>query len=245
MIKFFRHIRQKLLAENRFRKYLIYAIGEIILVVIGILLALQINTWKEKQERIKSSNKALVELLKEVRTTKALIQKKNKTNLEAASIMKRYLEDSYINPNDSIKNRVVGYSFAYVPLQLSIPTIKREIGTSGIIIDEEELILELQEFQNLLFVVNQQRFYLDNYWDRNLITFLKEQGLMLSFVSKAGKIDRSVDGMERLYDSEKFKDLVAMEYFHVEAYAEKVTQLELVLRSIEKRLENLIHEYGD
>ncbi|MGD1948019.1 MAG: DUF6090 family protein [Croceivirga sp.] len=47
MIKFFRKIRQKLLAENRFSKYLLYAIGEIVLVVIGILIALQINTWNE------------------------------------------------------------------------------------------------------------------------------------------------------------------------------------------------------
>lgn len=45
MIKFFRRIRQKLLAENKFRKYLVYAIGEIILVVIGILIALSINNW--------------------------------------------------------------------------------------------------------------------------------------------------------------------------------------------------------
>lgn len=54
MIKFFRQIRQRLLSENRFSKYLIYAIGEIILVVIGILIALQINNWNEakKEHRI-------------------------------------------------------------------------------------------------------------------------------------------------------------------------------------------------
>ncbi len=45
MIKFFRHIRQNLLSEGKTRKYFKYAIGEIILVVIGILIALQINTW--------------------------------------------------------------------------------------------------------------------------------------------------------------------------------------------------------
>ncbi len=43
MFKFFRHIRKKLVAENKFSKYLLYAIGEIILVVIGILIALNIN----------------------------------------------------------------------------------------------------------------------------------------------------------------------------------------------------------
>ena len=47
MIKFFRHIRRRLLTENKFSKYLIYAIGEIVLVVIGILIALQINNKNE------------------------------------------------------------------------------------------------------------------------------------------------------------------------------------------------------
>jgi len=47
MIKFFRRIRRQLLSENKFGKYLTYAIGEIILVVIGILIALQVNNLNE------------------------------------------------------------------------------------------------------------------------------------------------------------------------------------------------------
>jgi len=50
MIKFFRKIRQRLLTENKFSKYLIYAVGEIILVVIGILIALSINNWNETRK---------------------------------------------------------------------------------------------------------------------------------------------------------------------------------------------------
>ncbi len=49
MIQLFRNIRQRLLAESKFSKYLLYAIGEIVLVVIGILIALQINTWNNIQ----------------------------------------------------------------------------------------------------------------------------------------------------------------------------------------------------
>ena len=49
MIKFFRKIRQKMLIENKFSKYLIYAIGEIILVVIGILIALELNNLHEQK----------------------------------------------------------------------------------------------------------------------------------------------------------------------------------------------------
>ena len=51
MIKFFRNIRQKAFSENKFGKYLTYAIGEIILVVIGILIALGINNWNENRKQ--------------------------------------------------------------------------------------------------------------------------------------------------------------------------------------------------
>ena len=50
MIKFFRKIRQNLLSEGKAQKYLKYAIGEIVLVVIGILIALQINNWNEERK---------------------------------------------------------------------------------------------------------------------------------------------------------------------------------------------------
>ncbi|MCK5400695.1 MAG: hypothetical protein KAJ28_03595 [Flavobacteriaceae bacterium] len=50
MIKFFRKIRQNLIMENKTSKYLKYAIGEILLVVIGILIALQINNWNEERK---------------------------------------------------------------------------------------------------------------------------------------------------------------------------------------------------
>ena len=62
MIKFFRTIRKSLLAEGKTGKYLKYAVGEIILVVIGILIALQINNWNEwRKERVLEIN-TLVEI---------------------------------------------------------------------------------------------------------------------------------------------------------------------------------------
>jgi len=63
MIKFFRKIRQRLLTENKFSKYLLYAIGEIVLVVIGILIALQINNWNNDRIERHSEASALNEIL--------------------------------------------------------------------------------------------------------------------------------------------------------------------------------------
>ena len=62
MIKFFRKIRQNLIMENKTSQYFKYAIGEIVLVVIGILIALQINNWNENRKieiKIKNSLVAL------------------------------------------------------------------------------------------------------------------------------------------------------------------------------------------
>ena len=64
MIKYFRRIRQRLLSENKFSKYLIYAIGEIILVVIGILIALSINNSNE----LRKTREAEKVYLKEIKS---------------------------------------------------------------------------------------------------------------------------------------------------------------------------------
>ncbi len=73
MIKFFRHIRQRLLTENKLSKYLIYAIGEIILVVIGILIALQINNWNEARKAYNNElqiySKLLIDLNDQFKST--------------------------------------------------------------------------------------------------------------------------------------------------------------------------------
>ncbi|MCK8481178.1 DUF6090 family protein [Psychroserpens algicola] len=74
MIKFFRRIRQSLLSENKFSKYLIYAVGEIILVVIGILIALQINNWNENRKLNLQEQTALNNIHRDFLKNKAILE---------------------------------------------------------------------------------------------------------------------------------------------------------------------------
>lgn len=74
MIKFFRKLRQKLLAENKFSKYLLYAIGEIILVVIGILIALQINNANTYRKETKTLHGYLRSIKNNVESDKQQIK---------------------------------------------------------------------------------------------------------------------------------------------------------------------------
>ena len=68
MIKFFRQIRKSLLQQNKTGKYFKYAIGEIVLVVIGILLALQINTWNTGKILLEKEKKHLFEIDRDLKT---------------------------------------------------------------------------------------------------------------------------------------------------------------------------------
>tara|TARA_R110000764_G_scaffold240046_1_gene341787 strand:+ start:69386 stop:69697 length:312 start_codon:yes stop_codon:yes gene_type:complete len=62
MIKFFRNIRKSLLNAGKTGKYLKYALGEIVLVVIGILIALQINNWNEDRKNARMEIQVLREI---------------------------------------------------------------------------------------------------------------------------------------------------------------------------------------
>jgi len=62
MITLLRKIRKGLVAEGRFSSYLLYALGEILLVVLGILIALQINNWNNIKQQQKLERKYLAEI---------------------------------------------------------------------------------------------------------------------------------------------------------------------------------------
>jgi len=75
MIKFFRKSRYELMNQNKTTKYFKYAIGEIVLVVIGILIALQINNWNENRKDSIQEHKYLERLVKENQLNQERFQK--------------------------------------------------------------------------------------------------------------------------------------------------------------------------
>jgi len=91
MLTFFKRIRRSLLSDNKHRKYLSYAIGEIILVVIGILIALQINNWNSErmdQENVKNFAKSLVDDLRgDINEIETRIIQVNKINRRIDSLI--------------------------------------------------------------------------------------------------------------------------------------------------------------
>ena len=115
MIKFFQHIRQRLLGENRFSKYLLYALGEIILVVIGILIALQINNWNEHKKQQAEEQRILKKLKIDVENDTlqliSHIQKSEKRIQLLESLMKTLSENNGTDILDFINDGInsIGY----------------------------------------------------------------------------------------------------------------------------------------
>jgi hypothetical protein len=97
MNKFFRKIRQSLLTQNKMSKYLLYAFGEIILVVIGILLALNINNRNQQ----KLNNDKITNILKE-------IQQDLVSDVERS----KEIFDSFIR-DDSIQDLILNNKYTY------------------------------------------------------------------------------------------------------------------------------------
>jgi len=98
MIKFFRNIRQSLIMENKTSKYFKYAIGEIVLVVIGILIALQINNWNELRKERKLEVVVLNDIKDNIIRNNVLIEEANKTideiNVSADSLASDVTSDT-------------------------------------------------------------------------------------------------------------------------------------------------------
>jgi len=97
MIKIFRNIRKTLLNEGKSLNYLKYAIGEIVLVVIGILIALQINIWNEERKSIEKANNLLVQVQKE------LLENINRLNVTIA----------YYRDKDSLLYKILNKKLSY------------------------------------------------------------------------------------------------------------------------------------
>ncbi len=111
MIKFFRKIREQLLIDNKTGKYLKYAIGEIVLVVIGILIALQINNWNEDRKNSVKEKQYLTsfknDLLINITELERVIEKSEFTSKHADTVLMIYQNEIRDVPLDKLIRQIM------------------------------------------------------------------------------------------------------------------------------------------
>ncbi|MCA0133801.1 DUF6090 family protein [Winogradskyella alexanderae] len=151
MIKFFRHIRKSLLSENKFSKYLIYAIGEIALVMIGILLALQVNNWNENRKAEEKELKLLIELKDDLIETKKDLMtdiERIPQLLNITNALYKSINEGKISETDPFK-LPQGYLLVY-PILYPKLSAYEAIQSEGIsIISNDKLRKEITDFYQL------------------------------------------------------------------------------------------------
>ncbi len=146
MIKFFRKIRQNLLMENKTGKYFKYAIGEIILVVIGILIAIQLNEWRNDSVNAKQKQKVLATLKTDFEVS--LTRLDTVYYHQEQSLLKfrksRDLIDSinYVTDNTVLKENLAhgGHGYSYNPIN---GALRSAISSGDIHLIENERLIEL------------------------------------------------------------------------------------------------------
>ena len=143
MIPFFRKIRKKMADDNKPIKYARYAIGEIILVVIGILIALQINTWNgerlEKKKEIKILNTLLDDLKRAEARSKTLIDREQKhLRLYELVLGEEEQHNMLLNhpKKDSIFHEIIFTLVSEVPVIYAYSDLKNN-GETGLISNKE------------------------------------------------------------------------------------------------------------
>lgn len=108
MLRFFRQIRKKLMEQNKTRTYLLYAVGEIALVMIGILLALQVNNWNQKQQLIEQEQEVISALYEEIDTNATILglcMEYIKRKIAVIDSMQNYVGPTYANLPDNTLHR--------------------------------------------------------------------------------------------------------------------------------------------
>ncbi|NEV94648.1 hypothetical protein G3567_10880 [Psychroflexus sp. YR1-1] len=211
MIKFFRKIRQELLTENKFSKYLLYAVGEITLVVIGILIALQINNSNElsKQNKLMETyqNSLIVELksdLEKIKKEDSITNAYRTRNLEYLNYYRKQNRDITIlnKKMDSIKLMFIS------KLTSSTYTIDDLISTGNLSLfnkEKKEAILKVKnvlDFYGQAYAEEMQKWNLSTIEFQNAIDLTKFMGSIFAGINSE---DDKLEDWRYDSESEQFR----------------------------------------
>ncbi len=243
MIKFFRKIRQKLLSENKFSKYLIYAIGEIVLVVIGILIALGINNWNNEQKDKQAELKYLNQIRKSLKENDLILKERIETD-------KRLLKfgDQLYNHiktqkeiNDTIKHIfVVLLNDQMVSFNMAAFENLKNDGLSFISNDDLKFeIINIYD-KELKYIQNIFANQFENYLSGVMNPFFSES---FEFVSNEKNIIVEPNNYQDLLNNKKTTNIISMvntmRSFAISNYSDTQKKINAILIKLEKEIKTL------
>ena len=159
-------------------KYFKYAIGEIVLVVIGILIALQINNWNERQKIQLAEQKLISALIKEIESNIEKLTISINTGQVIAKNSKSFLKKASSNFNFDYKVSTIPSLFGYSSNKIELSILNEILGTnSRALISNEKYIEQLRILKRSYDRTNKTEFFVDEYWNNQVIKLLNDLGL--------------------------------------------------------------------
>ncbi|MFH6604205.1 DUF6090 family protein [Maribacter algicola] len=254
MIKFFRKIRQKLLTENKLGQYLAYALGEIVLVVIGILIALAINNSQQKKTLAKKEQTYLKGLKNEFEISRVKLTRLvevNKRNYLGAKQILDYTADQNQLPTEAIFSNLLFKSFSYDIAFNPNNSLLNEMINSGSLkdISNTELRIQLTNWISTLDDISGQEEDLDNQRKKVLDMFRSDENSIRTIFEHANpdqqiSFPKREDGISnlKLLRSVAFENNIFM--FYLTSYSTETSHynplmddLNVILELIETEIE--------
>lgn len=245
MVHLFRQLRLRLLKDQRIRRYLLYAAGEIMLVVVGILLALQINQWNEYRKDRHTELQALADLRSEFRNNQLEFDKHIDFKLSVTGEWKAFL--TRISENDLTSAQKTVYRPRLATRSYSVANSKlKSLFSSGNIdkIRSDSLYNILNRWEDILKVyqeseVNQIKWGLDHLlpYEAQIIPFsmgiYKQVGV--AFYDEQEQMRLLADALEDL----QYQNLLIRNLFILE---EQIRNAEVIKSTYADIIQLLDHE---
>lgn len=243
MIKFFRKIRQRLLTENKFSKYLLYAIGEVMLVVIGILIALQLNMWSDDRKAQVQFEGFIKQLKVDVET--AIKNAEHAANYSREqSTRTQNIIDYLLDPKSTIDfesyKEAIDMAGRYGIIVTNVGNLGKLLsGDIDDIYRNQPLILKVQELQTNLLVKEEVASRFTQKLEIYQGQFIEFSSRMyLSNYAKQGDESWKYDA-EILRKSPQFMETIKNLQFYYSVYSNFGDAIAEDLKNFKERLDNM------
>jgi len=265
MIAFLRRFRYKLITNRKVRQYILYAFGEIILVMIGILLAVQVNDWSTLRKEQKEEQQLLRQLKTEFEVNRMQIEDKITLHGQIVNSGKQVLR--LVDGQD--RTLSLDSLYSHLGWTITAPTFDPSLGVTNDLINSGKLYLirndslrhlvsgwsgyiDFATEEEKIWLKIRDEFYIpylkESFSYRNVLHAIQQEGHARAIMNFGGKYELSNAGRSKLANAE-FREFTEVELMALEDQIAELTNLNdlsvtqmTVLRDMADQILGLIEE---
>jgi len=240
MIKFFRKIRYDLLSENKAGKYLKYAVGEILLVVIGILIALQINNWNTARKNNALKKTYYLQMLQDFEKDRIRLTE-SKQKIDSFFVRLETYKEIFEKPDISLWGATTEMGKVFSTEEVKAWNFESNTNTINTLLNTGDIKLIPIDVRNIILDYRHS--------SSGLMDYIKSQSILIANASiETQKLYGGPDLPTRIGNQPKL-----IEYFSDEKIAlRSLLELEallyenaLLLKNVDERIHHMIEDIDD